>query len=57
MSAGSLRRVDRQREAPQAADALIATFLSSFEDSGPRRVADHRAAARHFLYWMGAATL
>lgn len=52
MSAGSLRRVDRQREAPQAADALIATFLSSFEDLGPRRVADHRAAARHFLYWI-----
>lgn len=47
----SLGRVDRQSEAPQAADALIAAFLSSFEDAGSRRLADHRAAARHFLYW------
>src|ERR1700722_13552570 len=48
----SLSRVDRQSEAPQTADALIAVFLSSFQDAAPRTVADHRAAARHFLYWI-----
>ena len=48
----SLSRVDRQNDAPQTADALIAAFLSSFQDAAPRTVADHRTAARHFLYWI-----
>jgi hypothetical protein len=48
----SFSRVDRQNEAPQAADALIAAFLSSFQDAASRTVADHRAAARHFLCWI-----
>ena len=48
----SLSRVDCQSEAPQTAEALIAAFLSSFQDAASRTVADHRAAAHHFLYWI-----
>lgn len=48
----SLSRVDRHSEAPQTADALIAAFLSSIHDAAPTTVTDHRAAARHFLYWI-----
>ena len=47
----SLGYVDHKSEAPQTADGLITAFLSSFQDGASRTVANHRAAARHFLYW------
>ena len=47
----SLGYVEHKSEAPQTADELITAFLSSFQDGASRTVANHRAAARHFLYW------
>jgi len=49
----SFGRVDHRTEAPQIADALITTFLSSLQGAAPGVVAGYRAAARHFLYWTG----
>lgn len=49
----SFGRVDHRTEAPQIADALITTFLSSLQGAAPGVVAGYRAAARHFLYWIG----
>jgi len=49
----SFGRVERRTEAPQTNDALIVTFLSSFQGAAPGVVAGYRAAARHFLYWIG----
>src|SRR3990167_9998626 len=49
----SFGRVDRRTEAPQTAAALITTFLSSLQGAAPGVVASYRAAARHFLYWIG----
>ncbi|NPD66288.1 tyrosine-type recombinase/integrase (plasmid) [Lichenicola cladoniae] len=48
----SLCHVHDKSEAPRPADALITAFLSSFPNEASRTVANHKAAARHFLYWI-----
>jgi site-specific recombinase XerD len=48
----SLSDVDHKSEALQTEDGLIISFLSSLQDAAPRTVADNRAAACHFLYWI-----
>jgi site-specific recombinase XerD len=48
----SFSDLDRENEVPQAADALIAAFLSSFQGAVSYTVARHRAAAHHFLCWI-----